>query len=55
MLEHQLSNTCICFYFQASFLNKKLNIGGKRVNLAIWVKYNFFYILVVVCCDKMFL
>ncbi|KFM71456.1 Ras-related protein Rab-21, partial [Stegodyphus mimosarum] len=22
---------------QASFLNKKLNIGGKRVNLAIWV------------------
>ena len=23
--------------FQASFLNKKLNINGKRVNLAIWV------------------
>ncbi|KAM4901808.1 ras-related protein Rab-21 isoform 2-T2 [Sylvia borin] len=23
---------------QASFLTKKLNIGGKRVNLAIWVK-----------------
>lgn len=23
--------------FQASFLTKKLNIGGKRVNLAIWV------------------
>jgi len=22
--------------FQASFLNKKLNINGKRVNLAIW-------------------
>lgn len=24
------------FVFQASFLNKKLNIRGKRVNLAIW-------------------
>lgn len=23
-------------YFQASFLNKKLHIDGKRVNLAIW-------------------
>jgi Ras-related protein Rab-21 len=22
--------------FQASFLNKKINIGGKRVNLSIW-------------------
>lgn len=22
--------------FQASFLNKKLNINGKRINLAIW-------------------
>ncbi|XP_017588733.1 PREDICTED: ras-related protein Rab-21, partial [Corvus brachyrhynchos] len=28
--------TLICFAFQASFLTKKLNIGGKRVNLAIW-------------------
>lgn len=26
----------ICLMFQASFLNKKLNINGKRVNLAIW-------------------
>lgn len=27
----------IIFYLlQASFLNKKLNVGGKRVNLAIW-------------------
>lgn len=25
-----------CTLFQASFLNKKLNINGKRVNLAIW-------------------
>ena len=24
------------FLFQASFLNKKLNIRGKRVNLNIW-------------------
>lgn len=23
-------------FFQASFLNKKLNINGKRINLAIW-------------------
>ncbi|GFO25263.1 ras-related protein rab-21, partial [Plakobranchus ocellatus] len=22
--------------YKASFLNKKLNIGGKRVNLAVW-------------------
>lgn len=29
--------TCSNYYrFQASFLNKKLNISGKRVNLAIW-------------------
>ena len=25
------------FVLQASFLNKKLNVGGKRVNLSIWV------------------
>lgn len=25
-----------CRCFQASFLNKKLNIDGKRINLAIW-------------------
>ena len=31
--------------FQASFLNKKLNIGGKRVNLAIWVSSQEFHIL----------
>ncbi len=26
-----------CCFFQASFLNRKLNIDGKRINLAIWV------------------
>lgn len=28
--------TICSMLFQASFLNKKLNINGKRVNLAIW-------------------
>lgn len=28
--------TGIILLFQATFLNKKLNIGGKRINLAIW-------------------
>ena len=28
--------TKIVFHCQATFLNKKLNIGGKRINLAIW-------------------
>ena len=28
----------ILILFQASFLTKKLNIGGKRVNLSIWVR-----------------
>ena len=34
-------DTNFLFHFQASFLNKKLNIGGKRVNLAIWVSEAF--------------
>lgn len=28
--------TLFFYFLQASFLNKKLNVGGKRVNLAIW-------------------
>ena len=27
------------FFCQASFLNKKLNVGGKKVNLSIWVSF----------------
>ncbi len=38
---HWIGRTTSSFtliFFQASFLNKKLNISGKRVNLAIWVR-----------------
>ena len=31
-----LVTTVTYFFLQASFLNKKLNLRGKRVNLSIW-------------------
>ena len=35
-INHHFNGNFIIIIFQASFLSKKLNIRGKRVNLSIW-------------------